>query len=106
MRQVFAQVTISDYFSPASKFPTFGALVGILIRNAFVLAGLICFFFLVIGGVGFIMGAGAGEGKQAAKGKQTITGAVIGLIVIIASVWIIKILARMTGIDILNQIIP
>jgi len=103
MERVYADsVVIKDIFGPAKAFDTFGALVTIIVKNAFVIAGVIAFLLLVFGAFTIIMGAGAGDTKQLEKGKQAITGAVIGLIVVIGSFWIVQILETLTGISLLG----
>lgn len=103
MHQVYADVDISQIFSPAASFPTIGSLVGVIVKNAFVLAGIITFVLLVFGGFGLIMGAGSGDTKQMESGKKTVTGAVIGLLVVVTSYWVIQILERLTGLSLLGQ---
>lgn len=78
------------------QFDTFGALVTVIVRNAFVLAGIISFLLLVFGGFSVIMGAGDGDAKQLEKGKQTITGALAGLIIVVTSYWIVQIIGKVT----------
>jgi len=102
MKQVFAQgVDIGTAFAPAAKFDTIGSLVSVIVQNAFVLAGVIAFVLLVVGGFGIIASAG-GDTKGLEKGKQAITGAVLGLVVIIGSFWIIQIIQVLTG----RQLLP
>lgn len=84
------------------QFDTFGALVSVIVRNAFVLAGVISFLLLVFGGFSVIMGAGAGDTKQLEKGKETITGATIGLIVVVTSYWIVQIIGKVSGLPLLG----
>lgn len=103
MERVFA-VAISDVFQPAANFDTIGSLVSVVVRNAFVLAGLIAFVFLVIGGLGFIAGAGAGDTKKLEQGQKTITGAAMGLIVIVGAVWIMLIIEKLTGLE--GKLVP
>jgi hypothetical protein len=81
---------------------TFADLVNVIIKNAFMLAGLMAFIILVFGGFSVIMGAGSGDTKQMEKGKNAITGAVIGILVVVVSVWIIQILETITGQAILS----
>lgn len=85
-----------------SQFDTFGALVTVIVRNAFVLAGIISFLLLVFGGFSVIMGAGAGDTKQLEKGKQTITGAIAGLIIVVTSYWIVQIIEKTTGLSLIT----
>jgi len=92
-----------ETYAPSQTLTSFGQLVNIFIFNAFVAAGVISFIFLVIGGIGVIMGAGGGDTKRLEKGKQTITGAAIGLILILVSYWIVQIIQYMTGLSLLGQ---
>ena len=84
------------------QFDTFGVLVTVIVRNAFVLAGIMSFLLLVFGGFGVIMGAGAGDTKQLEKGKQTITGAIAGLIIVVTSYWIVQIIEKITGLPLIT----
>jgi hypothetical protein len=106
MEHVYASFSLNDpaVFPLAQKFPTFGGLVSVLLQNAFMIAGVIAFIFLVFGGFSVIMGAGGGDTKQLEKGKKAITGAVIGLIVVVTSVWIIQIIGKVTGLNLLNPV--
>lgn len=101
MEQVYAQVPISDIFAPAKNFSSLGPLVTVIISNAFVLAGIIAFLLLIAGGFGIIAGAGSGDTKKMEQGKQAITGAAIGLIVIVGSFWLVQIIQTVTGITLL-----
>lgn len=96
MKPVFAQVAISSVFQPAQSFDTFGSLISVIVKNAFMVAGVIAFVLLVVGGFGIIVGAG-GDPKKLEQGKQAVTAAVIGLIIIVGSFWIIQILEVLTG---------
>lgn len=79
-----------------------GGIVSTLINNVYVLAGVILFILLIVGGVGFIMGAGSDNPDQAKKGKQAITAALIGFAIIFCSYWIIRIIEILTGFYILD----
>jgi hypothetical protein len=91
-----AGIDIAKEFEPAAHFDTIGKLVSVVAHNAFVLAGVIAFFLLILGGFGMIIGAG-GDPKKMEQSKQTITGAVLGFIIIIGSFWIIQVLEILTG---------
>ncbi len=95
-----AAVNINQVFEPAQKFPTFGSLVSVLLPNLYILAGLVFLALLIFGGFGLIMGAGQDNPQQAGKGKQAITAAVVGFILIFVSYWIIQIIERITGVPI------
>lgn len=85
-----------------SSYTNFGSLISVLLRNAFVIAGVVALVFLVLGGFGVIMGAGAGDTKKLEKNKQTIVSAVIGLVLIVGAFWIVQIIGKLTGLNLLN----
>jgi len=95
MNRVFA-VNLSE-LSPAPQVKDIGTLVNIVLRNAFVLAGIIALFLLIFGGFGFIMSAGSGDAKGMQKGKQAITGALIGLVLVVLSASIVALVGTLTG---------
>lgn len=100
MQQVFA-VDIGQY-APAS-FKTWGDLVSVIVKNAFVFAGIISFVLLIFGGLGVIVGAGSGDTKKLEQSKKAITGAVMGLLIVVLSVLIVQVIATITGADLLKQ---
>ena len=89
----------------ASQFSSPGALISIILKNVYVLAGVFLLVLLIFGGFSIIMGAGQGDAKKTGQGKKAATAAVIGFLVIFASYWIIQIIEAVTGIKILNPII-
>lgn len=100
---VYAQVNIGTTFLPALKFQTFGDLIGVILPNLYILAGIVFFFLLIFGGLSLIMAAGNGNPQQAEKGKNAATMAVAGFLVIFVSYWIIQIIEAITGIKIFNS---
>lgn len=96
-------VDISSVFTPAQNFKTFGSLVTVIVKNSFVLAGVISFILIVFGGFSVIMGAGGGDSKRMEQGKQTLTYAVIGLLLVIGSYSIVQILNYFTGLKLFEQ---
>lgn len=101
MQPVYAVelLTLSETFG---SFPTFGALVTVLVKNAFIIASVIAFIFLVFGGFSIIMGAGGGDTKKIEQGKEAMVGAVIGLILVVGSLWIVQIIEKLTGLSLLS----
>lgn len=104
MEHVYAAVDIGQQFPSITKFDTIGSLVSVIIPNAFMIAGVIAFLLIVFAGFGMIQAAGSGDTKQMESGKKAITGAVIGLIVIIGSLWILQIIETLTGMK--GRILP
>jgi hypothetical protein len=76
------------------------AFLSAILPNIFTIAGLLLLVYLVAGGLMVIKSAGS-EGKG--KGKDAITNALVGFIIIFASYWIVQIVQIITGIPILNS---
>lgn len=76
------------------------SIVGALVSLLFMIGGIIFFFQLAWGAVGWILSGGDKASLEAAKNK--ITNAIIGLILLIATFAIIKIIERFFGINILS----
>jgi hypothetical protein len=83
-----------------SKFGSLGSLISTILPNIFIISGLILLFLLIFGG--FTIITSSGDPKQADQGKQTITGAIIGFVIIFISYWIVQIIQIITGVPILN----
>lgn len=101
MHQVFAQTPIQSLSPTLRSFGTFGDLVSVIVRNAFVIAGVIAFVLLVFGGFTIIIGAGGGDTKKIEQGKEAMVGAVIGFILVVGSLWIVQIIEKLTGLSLL-----
>ncbi len=69
------------------KFNTVEGLITSIIELLLIFAGVVALVYLIIGGYSYTTAAGNPE--QAAKAKDTILGAVIGLIIIFGSYAII-----------------
>jgi len=82
-------------------FPTLGSLVSTILPNIFMVSGVILFFLIIAGG--FMVISSAGNAEKTDKGKQAITGAIIGFVIIFASYWIVQIIEIITGVNILNS---
>lgn len=70
-------------------------VVTAVVKNAFVLAGVISFILLIFGGFNVIVAAG--DAKKAQQGKAAITGAVTGLLLVLGSYLLVQILDVLTG---------
>lgn len=86
----------------APAFSSLGSLISILLKNVYVIAGIMLFVLLIVGGISIISSAGGGDPKKAAQGQKALTSAVIGFLIIFASYWIIQIIEYITGLNILN----
>ena len=81
-------------------YGTIGGFVSTVLPNVYVLAGLILFFLIILGGIGLISAGGDTEKIQA--GSKKITIAIIGFAVIFMSYWIIQVISLLTGIEIFS----
>lgn len=79
---------------------TLSSFIGPLIQDIFVLAGVILLILLIFGGVTFIMNAGSGDKEGMEKGKNALTMAILGFIIIFAAYWLVQIVQYITGIEI------
>ncbi len=79
---------------------TFGSLVGGALRLILVLAALIFFFMLVIGGVQWIMSGGDKAKTEAARSQ--ITAALVGLVIVFAAWAIVTLVNAFFNINIFN----
>lgn len=75
-----------------------GAIVSRILLFAFPLAGLILFVMIVWGGFEMIMGA-TSKGMEA--GRQRVTAAIVGFILLFSSYWIMQIIQYVFGVVIL-----
>lgn len=97
--EILAQgINITDYFDSGvgESGRTIGDYVGYFLQGAMVIAGIIFLFLLISGGVSIIAGAGSGSKDGVAKGKQAVTSALLGFIIIFVSYWIIQLIELIT----------
>ncbi len=81
-----------------AKIATFACIPVLLKEVVYALlafAGMVALFFILYAGLKMI--AGAGDPKQADGARKTLTFAVIGLVVVLASFFIINAVAYITG---------
>ena|SRR3972149_8906316 len=104
MLTLLSQVNISDGFnSPFGKDRTIGDLVSLFLNGAFVLAGILVLVLFLVGGFSIIAGAGKSEPEAAQKGKNAISAAILGFVVIFAAYWIVRVIEVMTGSNFITQ---
>jgi FtsH-binding integral membrane protein len=95
--------SLDSVFEPAKNFKDLGSLTNVLVQNAFTIAGVIFLALLIFGGFQFIVAAGGGDAKKLEQGKQALTTAVIGLVIVIGSVWIVQIIEMLTGLKLITK---
>ena len=107
MENLLAAIDIGKEFKISGdkgieEIGTVSSIISTLLQNIYVLAGIILFILLIVGGLSFIMGAGEENPEKAKKGKQAITAALMGFVIIFCSYWIIRIIEIITGMNIFN----
>lgn len=79
-------------------FGNFGELVASVVNFALAAGGLVFFAMLIWGGMRYMLARG--DDKLIMEARQTVTNAVIGLLIIVSSFAIIKLISVATGADI------
>ena len=82
---------------------TIGGWISVILPNVYMIASVILFILLFIGGLGIITSAGSGNEEGVQKGQKAVTASLAGFLIIFASWWIIKIIETITGVPILSR---
>lgn len=80
---------------PLSGNPTIGSLISNALPIVIGLAGL--GLLLMIIGAGYTFMTSAGDAKKMEQGKQMLTNAILGFIIIFGAYWVVQILGIMFG---------
>src|SRR3989337_1789130 len=83
---------------------TIGGVISFLVAAVLILAGVLFFFMLVIGGIQWIMSGG--DKAKTEEARNRITAALIGLIIVFAAWLIIILVQNVFGLSLLNFTIP
>lgn len=103
---MLSQIDIGEKFgSPFGQVggKTLGDLISVILQAAFALASVIFIFLLVFGGISIIAGAGSENPEQAAKGKQAVSSALIGFVVVFAAYWIVRLIEEILGVRFITE---
>jgi len=91
IQQVYADATINIPQPSNVKINNIGQLLSAVVGLLLILAALLAFFFLILGGIQWITSGGDKAGMEAARNK--ITHAIVGLI-IVGAAWAVMILVQ------------
>jgi len=102
------QVAAADIFSSPDPYagcivdgiPTLRcipAIFGNLINTGIALAGIVAVFFITTSGIKFI--TSGGDPGRVAEARRTLTFAVVGLLIVVLSFTILKVVGKITGTD-------
>ena len=75
-----------------------------ILNIAFTLAGVVLFVMLLVGGFGYL--TSSGDPDKTKKAGATITSAIVGLVFLIGSWFILRLLSQFTGVDLTKFEIP
>ncbi len=78
-------------------FPYF---LGRLINFAPIIAGVSAVFFIILAGIQFMLSGG--DAVKVARARKTLTFAIIGLVIVVLSYFIIVVLGRILGLNCQN----
>lgn len=106
---LLAQDTINLQPGQNTQFATLGTLtipglISALIRLTLVVAAIVFFFILVIGGIQWI--ASGGDKAQTEGARSRITAALVGLVIVFAAWAIVALINTFFHIDIFSLAIP
>jgi hypothetical protein len=101
-KKVFADATMTIP-QPKSQFTitSFGQLISALVGTMMIVAALLAFFFLILGGIQWITAGGDKAGMETARNK--ITHAIVGLIIVGAAWAIMMLVQNFLGITIIGS---
>ena len=83
---------------------TIPRIVSGAIRLILVIAALTAFVFLIVGGIRWV--TSGGDKEKTARAQQTLTAALVGLVIVFAAWAIIRLIETFFGIQILTLTIP
>ena len=86
--------------SARNAYPDSSSLINNILPNIYIAGGIVIFFMILVGG--FIVITNAGNKDKIGDGTKIITSAIIGLLVLFASYWIIQLIQVLTGVAILS----
>lgn len=105
----FAQINLCGNVSSGQKLCTltgnnFGPVIGNIITTLIIIAVIIAVFFLVWGGIKWIMSGG--DKAKVESARNTIIGGIVGLVLVFLAYFIISVVANIFGINISNLALP
>ena len=86
--------------SAQSAFPNVSTFIATILPNVYVVAGLVLFFLVLLGG--FFTITGAGDEEKIKRGHMILTSAILGFAIVFGSFWLIQIIQILTGVPILK----
>ena len=98
------EIKLKDRVDPAISGLKPSVLVSGAINTILGISGIIAFFFLLVGGIQWILAGGDKEGTD--KARKRITAALIGLAIVFSAYALAILVKSVFGVDILKFTIP
>lgn len=100
VEKVFAQATLNVPQPPTFKITDLGQLISAAVGTIMIVAALLAFLYLILGGIKWITSGGDKAGMEEARNK--ITHAIVGLIVVGAAWAIMTLVQNFLGVQIIG----
>lgn len=100
MEKVFAQGTMNIQKPPTIQITDIGQLISALVGTTLIIAALLAFLYLILGGIKWITSGGDKAGMEEARNK--ITHAIVGLIIVGAAWSIMTLVQNFLGVQIIG----
>jgi len=95
---VYALNLADPAVNPAARIGTISTLVNVIVPILMTFGGFLFLIMLLVGAFGYL--TSAGQQEQLKKAQQTLTFAVLGLVIIIASFIIVKVIGIILKVEI------
>ena len=99
--KVYAQATLYIPQNEIIRINNLGQLISALVGTIIIIAALLAFFYLLLGGIQWITSGGDKAGMESARNK--ITHAIVGLIIVGAAWAIMMLVQGFLGVNVLNN---
>jgi len=96
MNKLLAQATQVYINPPTGKIPTIETIIAFAVKALFIVAGLLAFLYLILGGIKWITSGGNKE--DVTKARDQIQAAIIGLILVFAVLAIVALMEQILGV--------
>jgi len=95
--RLLAEVDFSkSTVNPVAKFGNFGSLLNQILPTIMIVASLVCLALLLMGAYTYV--SSSGEQEKLQKARKTITYSIFGLILILLSYLLVRVVSFITGI--------
>lgn len=101
MEKVFAETGLSIPQPSTIRITSLGQLISALVGTILIIAALLAFFYLLLGGIKWITSGGDKAGMEEARNK--ITHAIVGLIIVGAAWAIMSLVQNFLGISVIGN---